>query len=153
MMRQLCVFISLLSLDITAFAGPNQVYSPSSQLAVQKVNKAFEVLRDPTAMSSNFREALRQLPNNKAVSVETEKGVASSQELGFPDIELVGKVLSQTKAHSVVFKINGKYFHFEEGEQVSLVVDNQVVTLHVQVISQHTVRLLMMPFNKTLLFN
>jgi len=100
-------------------------------------------------MSANFRKALSNLPGNS----EDAAQASTTKALGLPDIELVAKVLGGGELNSVVFKANDKYFHFEEGDQISKVINKQVVTLHVQEISKHTVRLLVMPFNKTLIFN
>jgi len=132
-------------------APGNQVYTQNSSLTVKNLNKAVEVLRDPTAMSGNFRQALRGLPDS---SVDQKgSGEAKTAELGLPDIELVGKVFSENNPPSVVFKSNDKYYHFEEGDQISRVINHQVVTFHVKEISKHTVRVLVMPFNKSLIFN
>lgn len=150
------VFIIFLVCSAVAFAEqktePNQVYSKRSQLNVKNVNKAVEIIRDPTAMSSNFRQALRGLPGSVA-PVSTKTDEAGYQALNLPEIELVGKIFSENGPPSVVFKARGKYHHFEEGEQVSKVINNQVVTLHVQEITEDYVKLLIMPFNKTLIFN
>jgi len=127
----------------------NRVYTGQSKLTVDNINNAVEVLRDPTVMSANFRKALSNLPGNS----EDAAQASTTKALGLPDIELVAKVLGGGELNSVVFKANDKYFHFEEGDQISKVINKQVVTLHVQEISKHTVRLLVMPFNKTLIFN
>ena len=129
----------------------NQVYNASSQTKVAALNKVTEVLRDPTAMSENFRKALRNLPANSPVQSGTDQ--RELKDLGLPEIEMVGKIFSENAPATVVLKANGKYHHFEEGDQISRVINDQVVTLHVQEISKHNVRLLIMPFNKTLIFN
>lgn len=151
------MFIGL-AFAIPALAEPiseaNQVYSASSQLRAESLNKAVEILRDPTAMSRNFRQALRALP--KADAPPPSASVAVKEELddlGLPDIELVAKVFSEYKPPSIVLKVSDKYHDFEEGEQMSQVIDNHLVTMHVQEISKHTVRLLIMPVNKILIFN
>ncbi|MCK5354232.1 MAG: hypothetical protein KAJ63_03875 [Methyloprofundus sp.] len=130
----------------------NQMYSKSSQSAVDKINKVVEVVRDPTALSNNFRKALRNLPV-VGDSTGNDQDKKDLRALGIPEIELVAKVFSEHAPATVVLKANGKYHHFEEGDQISKVINNEVVTMHVQEISKHTVRLLIMPFNKTLIFN
>jgi len=134
-------------------APDNMVYNKGSGLTVDNLNKATEILRDPTAMSGNFRQALRGLPGNNAPISETGAKPAAPEEFGLPEIEIVGRVYSENKPSTVVFKANGKYHHFEEGDQITRVINNQLVTFHVQEISEHSVRLLVMPFNKILIFN
>jgi len=133
-------------------APNNMVYNKGSGLAVDNINKVVDILRDPTAMSGNFRQALRRLPNNQPVS---EIGVtpADPEEFGLPKVEIVGRVYSENKPSSVVLRANGKSYYFEEGDQVTQVIDNQLITYHVQEISEHSIRLLVMPFNKILIFN
>ena len=133
-------------------APGNMVYSKGSGLTVDDLNKAVEVLRDPTAMSGNFRQALRVLSGNTPIP-QTGATPAAPKDFGLPDIEIVGRVYSENKPSTVVFKANGKYHHFEEGDQITRVINNQLVTFHVQEISEHSVRLLVMPFNKILIFN
>jgi len=141
------------SADEQERAPDNIVYSKGSALTVDNVNKATEILRDPTAMSGNFRQALRGLQGSNAAISESGVTPAAPKEFGLPKIEIVGRVYSENKPATVVFKSNGKYHHFEEGDQLTQVIDNQLVTFHVQEISEHSVRLLVMPFNKILIFN
>ncbi|MBE0469704.1 MAG: hypothetical protein IBX55_09395 [Methyloprofundus sp.] len=131
----------------------NQVYSKNSALTVDNLNKAAEFLRDPTAMSGNFRQALRGLSENDAPAPSSGTVTAKTPDLGLPDIAMVGKVFSENKPATVVFKVNGKYHHFQEGDQITQVIDHQLVTFHVQEIKKQGVRLLVMPFNKILIFN
>ncbi|NOQ14361.1 MAG: hypothetical protein GQ583_07795 [Methyloprofundus sp.] len=130
----------------------NKVYNKNSQSAIDKLNKVVEVVRDPTALSNNFRKALRNLPV-VGDSTDDDQNKKDLRALGIPEIDLVAKVFSEHAPATVVLKANGKYHHFEEGDQISKVINNEVVTMHVQEISKHTVRLLIMPFNKTLIFN
>lgn len=160
MMCKLSMFVLLFSFYTMVYAdpkkSPDSIDKQLSKLTVKNIHKRVEILRDPTVMSPNFRDALRHLSNNGVSSNEDAEDTSSAstvQQLGLPDIQLVGKMLSQTGINTVVFKMNEQYFHFEVGDQISKVIDNQVVTLHVQEISQHSVRLLVMPFNKTLIFN
>ena len=132
----------------------NQVDSGSSKSKVEPLNKAVEVIRDPTAMSHNFRRALQGISsqsNNIETGVKKDDGT-TLRALGIPEIELVAKVFNSDGTGTVVLRANGKIFHFEEGDQISRVIDDQIVTLHVQEISKNTVRLLIMPFNKYLIF-
>jgi len=145
------VFLFLYSFSVLLHAEENQVYNEHSQLTVENINKAVEILRDPTLMNDNFRKALNRLPNNNQQAV-IEKDVDENGELLLPDIEMVGKVISKEGASTVVFKAKGKYYHFEEGESLTKVVDHKVVTFKVLEISKHTVRVLVMPFNKILIF-
>jgi len=134
-------------------ASNNMVYSKSSGLSANKLNKAVEVLRDPSTMSNNFRQALRGLQGNHAPVDESGATPASPQEFGLPEIEIVGRVFSENKPATVVLKANGKYHHFVEGERLTRVINNQLVTFHVQEINERSVRILVMPFNKILIFN
>jgi len=122
-----------------------------------------QILRDPTMMGGGFRQALSGLSNtgNKIKAIVEpiiKSDVDKEGELLLPDIEMQAKVLSKTssKHHQVVFKVLFKtteqYFHFKQGERATMVVDNKVVTLEVQEISQHRVRLKLMPFNQVLFF-
>jgi len=144
------VFLFLYSFSVLLHAEENQVYSEHSQLTAKNINKAVEILRDPTVMNDNFRKALNRLPNNQQEVIE--KGVDESGELLLPDIEMVGKVISKEGTSTVVFKAKGKYYHFEEGESLTKVVDHKVMTFKVLEISKHSVRVLVMPFNKVLIF-
>lgn len=131
----------------------SKVYSKKSQLTVDKINKTVEVLRDPTAMSGNFRKALRGLQGNHTFVDESGATPANAKDFGLPEIEIVGRVYSENKPATVVLKANGKYHHFVEGDRLTRVINNQLVTFHVQEINEHSVRLLVMPFNKILIFN
>jgi len=144
------VFLLLWGFSAVVHAEGNQVYNENSQLTVDNINKVVEILRDPTVMNDNFRKALNRLPNNQQAVIE--KDVDENGELLLPDIEMVGKVISKEGLSTVVFKAKGKYFHFEEGESLTKVVDHKVVTFTVLEISKHSVRVLVMPFNKTLIF-
>ncbi len=134
-------------------APDNMVYSKSSGLTVDKLNKVVEVLRDPSVMSDNFRQALRGLSANNEPVQQSGATPASPQDFGLPEIEIVGRVYSENKPATVVLKANGKYHHFVEGDRLTRVINNQLVTFHVQEINEHSVRLLVMPFNKILIFN
>jgi len=118
--------------------------------AVKHLNEMVGLLRDPTLMNANFRKALGRLPNQQQEVVE--KDVDENGELLLPEIELVGKVISEDRASTVVFKAKGKYYHFEEGDSLTKVVDHKVITFKVIEISKSRVRVLIMPFNKTLIF-
>jgi len=144
------VFVFLYSFSVLLHAEENQVYNAHSQLTAKNINKAVEVLRDPTVMNENFRKALNNLSSDSS-----EKGGKKSSgngQLLLPEIEMVGKVISQNGPSTVVFKANDKYYHFEEGESLTKVVNHKVMTFKVLEISKHTVRVLVMPFNKTLIF-
>jgi len=130
-----------------------KVYSKESQLTVNKINKTVDVLRDPTELSGNFRKALRGLQGNNMLVDESGATPANPQDFGLPEIEIVGRVYSENKPATVVLKANGKYHHFVEGDRLTRVIDNQLVTFYVQEINEHSVRLLVMPFNKILIFN
>lgn len=130
-----------------------KVYSKESQLTVDNINKTVEVIRDPTEMSNNFRQALRNLPNYSSAQDKDASTSEDFKALGLPEIELVAKVFSENGPPTVVLKAKGKYHHFEEGDKVSKVIKNQVITIHIQEISKNGVRLVVMPFNKILILN
>jgi len=127
------VFLFLYGFSVLLHAEENQVYNKHSQLT-----------------ADNFRKALGNL--SSAPSVDGVKKPSSNGELLLPDIEMVGKVISKEGASTVVFKANDKYYHFEEGESLTKVVDHKVMTFKVLEISKHSVRVLVMPFNKVLIF-
>lgn len=134
-------------------APGNRVYSKGSGSKVNNINKTVEVLRDPSAMSGNFRQALRGLQGKSPPVTQGVPTAAGAKKFELPEIEIVGRVYSENKPATVVLKANGKYHHFVEGDQLTRVIDDQLVTFHVQEINEHRVRLLVMPFNKILIFN
>jgi len=144
------LFFILYGFSSLAFAEP-----PISALSVPNLNKMMGILNDPTMMNANFRRALGGLnqQNGNGVIESVETDVDEDGELLLPNIEMVAKVLNDSKPNTVVFKTRNKYLHFEQGQQVSIIVNHEVVTLSVEEISKYRTRLRIMPFNKVLIFN
>jgi hypothetical protein len=146
-MKYFCWFLLVFTSGVLATEQNNQIYDKGSQSKVDKLNKAVEILRDPTAMNSNFRRALSRLSNHDAVAPEQQsETIEATTELGLPEVELVGKVFSENRPATVILKAKGKIYHFEEGDKISRVINHEVVTFHVQEISRHAVRIFITPF-------
>jgi len=132
----------------------------SNAQSIQQLQQV--LLRDPTMMNSSFRQALSGLSNTGNTINTPAKPVKSDVnkegELLLPDVEMQAKVINKTSSKlnqvvlKVLFKTTEQYFHFKQGEQATMVVNNKVVTLTVEEISQDRVRLRVLPFNQVLFF-
>lgn len=153
-------FILLLSLCSMALADhktePNQVYNPSSQLTVENLNKATEILRDPTKMSGNFRQALKKLKPSTPAN-------ENSDGPKVPDIKLLGKIyvpktlnnlaIPSSKVSSVSLSIDKQTIYLKEGAMSSVIKKEHLITVHVEEITQHYVKLTIQPNNETLILH
>ncbi|WP_198243001.1 hypothetical protein [methane-oxidizing endosymbiont of Gigantopelta aegis] len=162
-------------------AENNMLYSRSSKLSVDNINKATTVLRDPVAaikktdekkqppplkdptqINQNFLQALKN-SRGKSTSAQTDQ-----QALNFPAIRLLGKIyhpktarqlLIQGKAHptdeqsSIVLQIDGDVVHLHEGDSSSVIKNNQLYTIEVEAITPNSVTLILNPAHETLVLH
>lgn len=129
-------------------AGP--VYSPKSQLTVETINNAVEVIRDPTRMSESFRQAIKNIvPPAQANAPST--GVGGNGD-GLPAIELVGKVLTPNKPAAVVLRIDQHSVHLPEGGLATTIVKgDRMLTVRVDEITGQHVKVMLVEINKPLI--
>ena len=106
-----------------------------------------EILRDPTEMSPNFRQALRGVR-------PTENSSNSAQDNAFPkmpEINLAAKILSKKNTPSVILKVNDQSLHVTEGKSASIVDNHQVIEIRVDEIKKTHVSIFVLPHNKQLI--
>ena len=160
--------------------------APPPQLTVENINKATEVLRDPTVisekmeqrlkglasptvknappppgdsapdgglkdptlMNQNFRDALNR-KTNKAVNGPA--GPASETPV-LPKIRLLASVCGgQKNTNSAMLDINGKTHMVRADDKFSFVDNNRVMEIQVIEIHEHYVKVMVLPFNETLI--
>lgn len=128
----------------------NQVYNAHSQLTVDKINKAVEVLRNPTVMSGNFRQALQNLSPRvpEAFAATTSPDIDDQKDMPF--ISLIGKVISKDKPSSVVLRINDHSVHMTEGGTSSQLVNRKIVNIRVDKVTEDAVTIFLSPFKQTM---
>lgn len=158
-----------------------QVYTKESGANVESLNKAAELLRDPikaltsnkdekkvadkkelprdpTQMSGNFRQALKNMsPAQTPASGTSGNTAASSADKGIPMVELVAKIMGKNK--SVLLRLKDRTAQVFEGGQVSLVEDGRisvidghsVVNFRVDKIDAHEVEITVLPYNAKLI--
>lgn len=135
---------------------PNQVYNRSSQLTVDNINKVTELFRDPTKLSGNFRQVLKDLKPKTATDASTTGAIV-------PQIKLIGKVfepkistvlaLSDINLSSVVLDIEGQVLHLKEGAMSSVVKQEHLISIRVEEITQNYVKLNIQPGNETMILH
>lgn len=143
-----------------------QVYTKESATNVEALNKATEVLRDPvkafsaseadkkelirdpTQMSGNFRQALKNIPIAGANNTNPN-AANNTPNLTIPAIELAAKIMGKNK--SVMLRINGRVIQVTEGGRVTLVENQQVITIQVEKIDINQVRISVLPYNEHLI--
>lgn len=128
-------------------ANSNQIYTKKSSEKINALNKTTEILRDPTQLSPNFRQALRGItPKGRSASnTKTKKALA------LPEIELAGKVLAQSKKPKAMLRINKKIYYVSENSALSFVKNNQVITVKVLKVNKDHVKITVSPHNQTLI--
>lgn len=141
----------MVALATEAFAehnNPNNpLYSTQSQLTVDNINKAVGIIRDPTQMSMNFRQAVKNIaPQVNAPAT----GPAGSANV-LPFVELAGKVLTPDKTAIAVLRINSHPVHIAAGGSTSMVNDGKVLTVRVDEITEHYVKVMLVEINKPLI--
>ncbi len=134
-----------------------QIEQEKPQLTKENILQKTEILRDPTQMSVNFRQALE--------SYQPADGVLSGggKVVNLPIVKLIGKVLapepregeeSDERERSVVaLEFNGTIVHLREHDKNSIIKDNQLFTLVVDEITPHYVQVRLLPVNETLLLH
>lgn len=154
-----------------------KIYTKQSGEAVDTLNKATEVLRDPTKalplpevgktvdkvlysvtdkkelprdptqMSGNFRQALKNMPTSGANNANPNAQNAAPPAI--PPIELAAKILGKNK--SVMLKINTRIVQIAEGGRVSLFENQRVITVRVDKIDKNQVKISVLPVNEQLI--
>jgi hypothetical protein len=105
--------------------------------------------RDPTQMSGNFRQALKNMPASNSNGINPN-AVNNPAAHNIPTLELAAKIMGKHK--SVMLKVNNKrIIQIVEGEQFSLVENNQLITIRVEKITKNQIRLLVSPPNEHLI--
>lgn len=159
-------------------AANNQVYSKSSASTVEKLNKATdslrnpgkilkkiaigddeeeqdeksdaeeEILRDPTQMSGNFRQALKNVR-------PTTDGSTNGKDAGFPempDISLAAKIMGRKNTASVILKVNKRNFNISEGKSASFIDSkHRLIRIRVDEIRRNYVKIFVLPHGEELI--
>ncbi len=124
-----------------------QIYTDSSASKIDKLNKTTEILRDPTKMSPNFRQALNRItPKNTPIN-----NTKTKQALALPEIELAGKVLVRSKKAKAMLRVNDKIYYVSANSTISFVKDNQVISIKVHEVTKDHVKITVSPHNQTLI--
>lgn len=139
-----------------------QIEQEKPQLTKENILQKTEVLRDPTQMSVNFRQALE--------TYQPAANTTPGKTVVMPMIRLIAKVLAKpTKVavrlengeteyieqnHSLVaLEFNGNIVHLKEQDKTSVIKDNQLFTLVVDEITASYVQVRLLPVNETLLLH
>jgi len=128
----------------------NQVYNAQSQLTVDNINQAVEVLRNPTVMSGNFRQALKNITPGIPTASASTSNSNDREEDDMPFIELVAKVLTLEKRPTVVLRVNDHVLHLTEGETASQLVNRKVVNIRVDKVTENGVTIFLSPFDQVM---
>lgn len=125
----------------------NQVYNAQSQLTVENINQAVQVLRNPTLMSGNFRQALKNIkPNIQTISESS----SDNEEDDMPFIQLVAKVIAKDKPSTIVLMVNDHSLHLTEGNTASQLVNRKIVNIRVDEITDSYVKIYLLPFKQVM---
>lgn len=128
----------------------NQVYSAQAQHNADNLNQATEILRNPTIMSGNFRQALKSIkPDMSDVSASTFNS-NNNAENDMPFIELVAKVLAADKPSTVVLRVNDHTLHLIEGNTASQLVNRKIINIRVDKITDDGVTIFLSPFDQVM---
>jgi hypothetical protein len=100
---------------------------------------------DPTQMSANFRQEL----NKHSSSNSNSNTAKSNPENAIPAIELAAKIMGKNK--SVMLRIKDRIVQIAEGDQLSLVENQQVLSIRVEKIDKSQVKIFISPLNKDLI--
>lgn len=136
---------------------------PEIGKAVDKVTHTVadkkELPRDPTQMSGNFRQALKNMGPAPAAAAGTTGNTAAvaSAEKAIPMVELVAKIMGKNK--SVLLRLKDRTGQVFEGGQISLVEDGKisvinnqsVISFRVDKIDENEVRITVLPYNAKLI--
>lgn len=140
-------FILFYCFSVSVFAEENnQVYNKHSKLTVENINKAVEFFRNPTVMSGNFRQALKNMA--PGISTASASSPSDSEDQNIPLIELVAKVLSSNKPSTVVLRVDNHIIHLTEGSTASHLVNKQIVNIRVDKVTETYVSIFLTPFEQ-----
>ncbi|NOR68382.1 MAG: hypothetical protein GQ532_01580 [Methylomarinum sp.] len=129
----------------------NQVYNQKSQLTAENINQAVQILRNPTLMSGNFRQALKNIkPGIPTASAATPFSNDDREEDDMPFIELVAKVMAKDKPSTIVLKVNDHTLHLTEGNTASQLVNRKIVNIRVDEITDSYVKIYLSPFEQVM---
>ena len=142
---------------IAASLGGGIAESMKSAIPSLSSKTSAEPLHDPTQMSGNFRQMLESYsPKNPVASTGSESNVV-------PLIDLLGKIFipfdplidsqEQQEKSSVVLNVNEKTVHLQEGAKSSIVIQEHIITVSVEEITKHYVKIKLTPSNETLLLH
>ena len=128
----------------------NQVYNEQSQLTAEKLNQAVQVLRNPTLMSGNFRQALKNIKPGIPTASASSSNYKNNKENDMPFIELVAKVMAKDKPSTIVLKVNDHTLHLTEGNTASQLVNRKIVNIRVDEITDSYVKIYLSPFEQVM---
>jgi len=128
----------------------NQVYNAQSQLTVDNINQVVDVLRNPTVMSGNFRQALKNIAPGISTATASTSGSNNDEENDLPFIELVAKVVTPDKPATVVLRVNDHTLHLTEGSTASQMVNRKIVNIRVDKITENNVTIFLSPFDQVM---
>ncbi|CCE22175.1 hypothetical protein [Methylotuvimicrobium alcaliphilum] len=118
----------------------------SKALTRGNIAEATEVLRDPTQMSGNFRQAVKNMAPAQAPSSS-----AGAARQNFPTIELVAKAMRTEKAGKVVLRVGNSLLHMRLDNSVSIMHNGALLTLRIDEITAEHVQVHLLEFNQTLI--
>ena len=104
-------------------------------------------ITDPTRMNQSFRDAL----NRKASKVGNGVGPAVAAA-ALPKITLLASICgAQKNSNSAMLGINGKTEMVRAGDKFSIIENSRVMEVEVMDIHPHYVKVMVLPFNETLI--
>ncbi|WP_431067238.1 hypothetical protein [Methylotuvimicrobium sp.] len=119
---------------------------PRKALTRGNIAEATEVLRDPTQMSGNFRQAVKNMAPSQVPSSS-----AGAARQNFPTIELVAKAMRTEKAGKVVLRVGNSLLHMRLDNSVSIMHNGALLTLRVDEITAEHVHVHLVEFNQSLI--
>lgn len=128
---------------------------PETGKVIAKVDKVLdnvterkELPRDPTQMSGNFRQALKNL-NAGSGANPNSNAAKNNPASAMPAIELAAKIMGKNK--SVMLRIKDRVIQVAEGGRMSLIENQQVISIQVEKIDPNQVRISVLPYNEHLI--
>lgn len=118
-------------------------HKPKSD-SVANINALKQFPRDPTQMSGNFRQALKNMPASHGGATGANPNAPAQQNL-MPAIELAAKMVGKHK--SVLLRVNKRVVQIAEGGQMSWIEGNQLFNIRIEKISKNQVRVRVLPSN------
>ncbi|MGR9114863.1 MAG: hypothetical protein ACU85E_03800 [Gammaproteobacteria bacterium] len=139
MMQVFKIFL-LIALVPQAFAENK---SMGSRLSSEQSQLAVELVRDPTRMSENFRQAIKNIVPPAQANVPATGG---GDDL--PSVELLGKVLTPNQPAAVVLRINERSVHLPKNGSTTTIIDGRLVTIRVDEITKRHVKVRLVEMNQ-----